>query len=71
MNYFQGYKNSTPVIIGDKVWLCESCTIMNGVKIGDGGIIGAKSFVIRNVPAYSMVSGHPATIIDEEVLWKY
>lgn len=67
----QGYKNSKPVIIGDKVWLCESCTIMNGVKIGDGAIIGAKSFVTKNVPAYTMVSGHPAEIIDEDILWKY
>lgn len=67
----QGYKNSAPVIIGDKAWLCEQCTIMNGVKIGDGAIIGAKSFVIRNVPAHSMVSGHPAEVIDEDVLWKY
>ena len=27
-----GYKDSAPVIIGDKVWLCESCTIMPGAK---------------------------------------
>lgn len=67
----QGYKNSMPVIIGDKVWLCESCTIMNGVKIGDGAIVGAKSFVISKVPAHTMVSGHPAQIIDEDVYWKY
>jgi len=67
----QGYKNSSPVIIGDKAWLCEQCTIMNGVKIGDGAIVGAKSFVIRNVPAHTMVSGHPAEVVDEEVLWKY
>ena len=67
----QGYKNSKPVIVGDKAWLCESCTIMNGVTIGDGAIVGAKSFVIRNVPAYAMVSGHPATVVDEDVLWKY
>lgn len=67
----QGYKNSKPVIIGDKVWLCESCTVMNGVRIGDGAIVGAKSFVISKVPAHSMVSGHPATVVDEDVLWKY
>jgi len=67
----QGYKNTKPVIIGDKAWLCESCTIMNGVRIGDGAIIGAKSFVISNVPAHAMVSGHPAQIVDEDILWKY
>lgn len=67
----QGYKNTRPVIIGDKVWLTEQCTVMPGVKIGDGAIIGALSLVIRNVPAYSLASGHPAEVIDEDVLWKY
>lgn len=66
-----GYKNSRPVIIGDKVWLCEGCTIMPGVKIGAGAIIGAKAFVTTNVPPNAMVSGNPAIIVDEDVLWKY
>lgn len=67
----QGYKNTKPVVIGDKAWLCESCTIMNGVKIGDGAIVGGKSFVISKVPAHTMVSGHPAAVIDEDIYWKY
>ena len=67
----QGYKNTRPVIIGDKVWLTEQCTVMPGVKIGDGAIIGALSLVVRNVPAHSLASGHPAEIIDEDILWKY
>lgn len=67
----QGFKNTRPVIIGDKVWLTEQCTVMPGVKIGDGAIVGALSLVIKNVPAYTLVSGHPAEVIDEEILWKY
>ena len=66
-----GYKNTRPVIIGDKVWLCEGCTIMPGVKIGDGAIIGAHALVVSNVPAHAMVSGNPAIVVDENVLWKY
>lgn len=66
-----GYKNTRPVIIGDKAWLCEGCTIMPGVKIGSGAIIGAKAFVTSNVPPNAMVSGNPAVIVDEDVLWKY
>ena len=66
-----GYKDARPVVIGDKVWLCEGCTIMPGVKIGDGAIIGAHALVTANVPAHSMVSGNPAQIVDEDVLWKY
>ena len=67
----QGYKNTRPVIIGDKVWLTEQCTVMPGVKIGDGAIVGALSLVINNVPPYTLVSGHPAEIVDEDILWKY
>lgn len=67
----QGYKNTRPVIIGDKVWLTEQCTVMPGVKIGDGAIIGALSLVVRNVPANALASGHPAEVIDEDILWKY
>ena len=66
-----GYKESRPVIIGNKVWLCEGCTIMPGVKIGDGAIVGAKAFVTSNVPAHALVSGNPAKVVDEDVLWKY
>ena len=67
----QGYRNTRPVIIKDKVWLCEGCTIMPGVKIGEGAIIGAHAFVVRNVPTHALVTGNPARIIDEDVLWKY
>lgn len=67
----QSYKNASPVIVGDKVWLCESCTVMKGVKIGDGAIVDSKSFVIRDVKAHTMISGHPASVVDEDVYWKY
>lgn len=66
-----GYRDSRPVIIGDKVWLCEQCTIMAGVKIGDGGIVGACSLVTSHVPAHTLVSGNPPQIVDEDILWKY
>lgn len=66
-----GYKNTRPVIIGDKAWLCEGCTIMPGVKVGEGAIIGAHAFVTQNVPAHSIVSGNPAQVVDTDVLWKY
>ena len=65
-----GYKDSRPVMIGEKVWLCEQSTIMPGVKIGDGSVIGALSFVTGNVPAHALVSGNPAQVMDENVIWK-
>lgn len=67
----RGYKDTRPIFIGQHAWLCEGAIIMPGVKIGDGAIIGANSFVTQNVPAYSMVSGNPAQVIEEDIYWKY
>ena len=65
-----GYRTTRPIIIGEKAWLCEACTIMPGVKIGRGGIVGAHSMVTRSVPAHALVSGIPATVVQKDVLWK-
>ena len=65
-----GYRPSRPVVIGEKAWLCESCTIMQGVKIGRGAIVGACSLVTRSVPDHAMVSGVPAEVVMDNVLWK-
>lgn len=66
----QGYKTSRPVIIGAHAWLCDRATIMPGVHVWPGGIVGANSFVSSDVPAFSMVSGNPCRLVDEEIYWK-
>lgn len=66
-----GYRPSRSIEIGEKAWLCESCTIMPGVKIGRAAIIGANSMVTKSVPNHAMVSGIPATVVQENVLWKW
>lgn len=67
----QGYKNSRPVKIGQHAWLCEGCTIMSGVKIGDGGIVGAHAVVYNSVKPFTMVAGNPAQLVHEDVHWKF
>jgi len=58
--------------VGNDVWIGYKATIMPGVKIGDGAIIGAKSVVTRDVPSYAVVGGNPARIIkmrfDEKII---
>lgn len=66
----QGYRTSRPVVIGTHAWLCDRCTVMPGVHVWPGGILGASSYIISDVPAFTMVSGNPATVVDEEVYWK-
>ena len=50
-------------IIGNDVWVATSCVIRQGVKIGNGAVIGANSFVNKDVPAYAIVAGSPAKIL--------
>ena len=66
----QGYKYSRPVVLGTHCWICDRATIMPGVHVYPGGIVGANSFVVTDVPPFSMVSGNPAKVVDEEVYWK-
>lgn len=47
-------------IIGNDVWIGNSATIMQGIKIGDGAIIGTNSLVTKNVAPYTIVGGNPA-----------
>lgn len=51
------------VVIGNDVWIGFNASIMEGVTIGDGAIIGAGSMVLKDVPPYSIVVGVPAKII--------
>jgi acetyltransferase-like isoleucine patch superfamily enzyme len=50
------------IIIEDDVWVGFGATILKGVKIGKGAIVGANCVVTRDVPAYAVVIGNPAVI---------
>lgn len=51
--------------IGDNVWIGDKATILSGVHIGKGSIIGANTVVTHDVPPYSVVVGNPAIIIKQ------
>jgi len=42
------------------VWIGQNVTILPGVHIENGVIIGANSVVASDIPAYSIVAGNPA-----------
>ncbi|MGL5570613.1 DapH/DapD/GlmU-related protein [Cetobacterium sp.] len=51
------------VIIEENVWIGENVSILPGVKIGFGSIIGANSVITKDVPKDSIVCGIPGEII--------
>ena len=51
------------IIVGHDVWFGYDSLIMNGVTIGNEAIIAARSVVVKDVPAYSIVAGNPAKIV--------
>ena len=55
----------SPVKIGKNVWIGSDCTILPGVEIGNGAVIGAGSVVTKNVPANSITVGSPARVIKQ------
>ena len=54
---------SRPIKICDKVWLGFNVTVLNGVTIGEGAIVGACSVVRENVEPWTIVAGNPAKVI--------
>jgi acetyltransferase-like isoleucine patch superfamily enzyme len=56
------------VEIGDDVWVGFNATILKGVRIGDGAIVGACSTVTRDVAPYTVVAGNPAVPVGQSML---
>jgi acetyltransferase-like isoleucine patch superfamily enzyme len=50
-------------ILEDDVWIGHAVTIIRGVKIAEGSIVGANSLVTKDIPPYSIYGGVPAKFI--------
>jgi acetyltransferase-like isoleucine patch superfamily enzyme len=54
---------SSPIVIGDRVWIGIRSVVLRGVKIGDGSVVGAGSVVTSDIPPNSLAVGVPAKVI--------
>jgi len=58
----------SPVTIQNKAWIGFGATILKGVTIGEGAIVGAQAVVTHDVLPWSIVGGNPAKLIRQQVL---
>ena len=58
-----------PIVIEDKAWIGINSTILPGVRIGYGAIVGAGSVVTKDVPPMTVVAGNPARFIKGIEAW--
>lgn len=59
----KGLEYAKEVAIYDHVWIGGNVTILPGVKINRGAIIGAGSVVVDDIPPYVIAAGNPCKVI--------
>lgn len=64
-----GYQISSPIKIGEHVWIGQGATLLKGVTIGDGAIVAANATVTKDVPPHCIVAGCPAKVVKENINW--
>jgi putative colanic acid biosynthesis acetyltransferase WcaF len=52
-----------PVFIENSTWICADAFVGPGVTVYEGAVVGARSVVVKDVPAWSVVAGNPARVI--------
>ena len=57
-----GY-NTSPISIGNNVWIGDKSTVLKGVTIGDNVVIGANTLVNKDVPNNCVIGGVPFKVL--------
>lgn len=60
---YQGIYSRGVITIGEGTWIGASVTVLDGVTIGKGCVIGAGSLVTGDIPDYAVAVGSPAKVI--------
>lgn len=58
----------TPITIGADAWVCAQALVGPNVIVGEGAIVGAGAVAMRNVPAWEIFAGNPATFVKRREL---
>lgn len=59
----EGNCKTAPIIIKDYAWISYNVSILKGVTIGMGAIIGCGSVVTSDIPDFTLAVGNPCKVI--------
>ncbi len=59
----QGMIQKGGIVIEENVWIGARVTVMDGVKISEGSVIGACALVNNDIPPFSIAYGIPARVV--------
>jgi putative colanic acid biosynthesis acetyltransferase WcaF len=59
---------SKPIRIERDAWVAAAAFIGPGVTVHEGAVVGARSAVFKDVPAWTVVAGSPAVPIKKRIL---
>lgn len=57
------YITAEPITVEANVWIGAAATVLPGVRIGEGAVVGAGAVVTHDVPPATLVAGVPARVI--------
>ncbi len=63
---YDKHNTTSPIEIGNNVWIGMNSVILPGIKIGDNVVIGAGSIVVQNIPSDSIAVGNPCKVIKQK-----
>lgn len=59
---------TSPIHVGANAWVAADAFVHPGITIGEGCVIGARSVVTKDMPAWMVCAGHPCKPIKERIM---